>query len=219
MVNIMSGKIIPNARPIKKCDYQLAIQQLKTILPHELSIFPFGSAGKKEISMDIDILIDTTELLAIFPSYPPDIRVSRQLLSDYLTANGLISRRSGVSVHVGLSLNGEFIQVDLMTVEYPLDIQLLHDHEYDTPDITGKLIVSIWADLAKLTSPDLMISPYRGLMNRITKELITRNKDHIAKVIIDAAAVADDLRSPAKMLLALINQPFKLQSIKHTYNI
>ena len=111
----MSGNIIPNAIPVTILNYQSVIHTLSTLMPKGISIFPFGSAGKKEISGDIDMLIDSDDLMKIFPSI--DIRQSRKLLQEYFIAKGLVSLRSGVSVHVGIPVVDDIIQVDFMTVE------------------------------------------------------------------------------------------------------
>jgi hypothetical protein len=62
-----------------------------------------------------------------------------------------------------------------------------------------------------------MMSPYKGLVDRETKELITSNKDKIAKVIIGPSASADDMGNPTKMLKALEKYPEKYKAIKEKY--
>jgi hypothetical protein len=62
-----------------------------------------------------------------------------------------------------------------------------------------------------------MMSPYKGLVDRETKELITNNKDHIAKIIIGPTASADDMGNPTKMMAALQQYPQKYQAMKEKY--
>jgi hypothetical protein len=85
----------------------------------------------------------------------------------------------------------------------------------------GGTIHAIWADLANLSStpehPSLMMSPYKGLVDRTTKELITNNKDEIAKIIIGPNATAQDMSSVDAMLDALKPYPQKYQAIKQKY--
>ena len=213
----MSGNIIPNAIPVTILNYQSVIHTLSTLMPKGISIFPFGSAGKKEISGDIDMLIDSDDLMKIFPSI--DIRQSRKLLQEYFIAKGLVSLRSGVSVHVGIPVVDDIIQVDFMTVENASTIAYLHDHVYDDSSVKGKTIVSIWCDLANLTSDNLMISPYKGLLTRDTRKLISNDPYEIAKIIIGPKATEYDMRSPSRLLKAVIHDPIKTQHIKNTYNI
>lgn len=213
----MSGKVVPNASPLANHKYNQAIQTLKQVLPEGLPIYPFGSAGKKEISGDIDILIDSADLLSIFPSMTD--KVSRKLLEEYFKSHGLFSSRTGISVHVGIQVDDAIIQVDLMTVENASAIAYLHAHVYDDSSVTGKTIVSIWCDLANLTSGNLMISPYKGLLTRDTRTLISNDPSEIAKIIIAPTATEYDMRSPTRLLNGVIHNPIKSHHIKSTYNI
>ena len=59
-----------------------------------------------------------------------------------------------------------------------------------------------------------MMSPYKGLVDRETKELITSNKDQIAKIIIGPNASAEDMGSVHSILSALRSDPNKYKAIK-----
>ena len=107
----------------------------------------------------------------------------------------------------------------MTTIENAAKIAYLHDHVYDNNEVKGKTIVSIWCDLANLTSSNLMISPYKGLLTRDTKELITNDPYEIAKIIIGHNATEYDMRSPKRLLNAVSNDDIKFQYIKNTYNI
>lgn len=211
----MSGNAIPLSTPISRDDYGTVIQLIKNILPNGLGIYPFGSAGKKDISGDIDLFIEATELMSIFSS--PDVKNARKALEEHFKNNGLCSNRSGVSVHVGVPFKDGIIQVDFMAVDDAINLQKLHDHDYANPLTNGKTIVSLWCDLANVTSSTLMISPYRGLVNRLTRELISMDKDVIAKIIISDDAIGDDMSSPEKILCALLNNQPKHQIINEKY--
>ena len=214
----MSGNAISNAKPIKKQDYQQLITNLKSILPDGLTLYPYGSAGKKEISGDADFFLSSTELLSVLPSHRDgNLLESRKLLQEHFINQGLQSTRTGVSVHVGVPLNKDIIQVDLTAISNPDKIAHLHDHVYDTQDVKGKTIVSIWCDLANLTSKNLKISPYYGLVYRDTQELISNDPNDIAKIIISKDATEYDMRSPTRLLNAVKSDPIKYQYIKQTY--
>jgi hypothetical protein len=214
----MSGNAIKSAKPIKKQDYQQLLTNIQSILPTGLTIYPFGSAGKKEISGDVDFFIDADELLSILPSHRAgNLLESRKLLQEFFINQGLESTRSGVNVHVGIPLGNDIVQVDLTTVNDASTIAHLHDHVYDSSDVKGKTIVSIWCDLANLTSDNFMISPFGGLLYRNTRELITKNPDEIAKIIISPNATEYDMRSPSRLLEAVKHNPIKYQHIKQTY--
>jgi hypothetical protein len=82
----------------------------------------------------------------------------------------------------------------------------------------GGTLHGIWADLTNMSSlpehPSLMMSPYKGLVDRQTKELITNNKDKIAKIIIGPSATAEDMGSVHALLTVLRQYPDKYRAIK-----
>jgi len=213
----MSGNAIKNAKPIKKQEYKTLLTTLNSILPIGLEIHPYGSAGKKEISGDADFFIDADDILSLFPS--KTLSSSRKLLQNYFIDKHYESTRTGNSVHIGIPINGDIIQVDLTTVENAGNIAYLHDHVYDNSEVKGKTIVSIWCDLANLTSNNLMISPYKGLAERDTKRIISNDPYIIAKIIIGPDATEYDMRSPSRLLNAVSYNNIKFQHVKNTYNI
>ena len=215
------GNVIPNAAPIKKENFPTAVKNLMKILPKGLNLYPIGSAGKKEVSSDIDALIDAEELMKAFPA--KELKLSRKALEDYFKEKKLPAARTGVSVHVGVPTgNGdEIVQIDLMAVENAKAAVPLHTHDYTDPDMKGGTLHAIWADLANMSSVEghksLMMSPYKGLVDRETKELIANDKDKIAKIIIGPSATADDMGNPTKMMKALEKYPDKYRAIKDKY--
>lgn len=215
------GNVIPGAKEINKNNFPIAMQNLQKILPDGINVYPIGSAGKKEISSDIDALIDAKELMAVFPS--KELKLSRKALEDYFKENGYLSARTGVSIHVGIPTGqgDDLVQVDLMAVENASEVQPLHSHDYDEPDMKGGTLHAMWADLANMSQlpghESLMMSPYKGLVDRNTKELITSDKDKIAKIIIGPDASSADMGSPKKMLKALEPYGEKYQAIKNKY--
>ena len=215
------GNVIPGAVPIKRENFITATKNLSKLLPQGVNLYPIGSAGKKEISSDIDALIDAGELMQAFPA--KELKLSRKALEDYFKEKGLYAARTGVSVHVGVptGVNDEVVQVDLMAVENAKEVQPLHSHDYTDPGMKGGTLHAMWADLANMSSVpghnSLMMSPYKGLVDRETKELITSNKDKIAKIIIGPTASQDDMGNPTKMMKALSKYPEKYQAMKQKY--
>lgn len=215
------GNVIPNAVTLRKEDFPSVIDNLNKVLPKGINLYPIGSAGKKEISSDIDALIDATELMTVFPA--KELKLSRKSLEDYFKSKGFPAARTGVSIHVGVPIgtSDKLVQVDLMAVDNAAAAQPLHTHDYTDPTMKGGTLHAMWADLANMSSveghPSLMMSPYKGLVDRQTKELITNKKDEIAKIIIGPTASADDLGNPPKVLKALEKYPEKYQMIKDKY--
>ena len=215
------GNVVPNAVPIQKSNFAAAMANLQKVLPNGVNIYPIGSAGKKEISSDIDALIDASELMPAFPT--KELKLSRKALEDYFKQKGLFAARTGVSVHVGIptSVGDEVVQVDLMAVENAKNAQPLHTHDYSDPTMKGGTLHAMWADLANMSQTQghasLMMSPYKGLVDRETKEIVTSDKDTIAKIIIGPTATADDMGNPTKMMKALQQYPEKYRAIKEKY--
>ena len=215
------GNVVPNAVAIKKENFPRAVANLQSILPKGIHLYPIGSAGHKEVSSDIDALIDAGELMTVFPA--KELKLSRKALEDYLKDKGLFAARTGVSVHVGVptGVGNEIVQVDLMAVENANAAQPLHTHDYTDPTMKGGTLHAMWADLANMSHVEghssLMMSPYKGLVDRATKELVTNNKDQIAKIIIGPTASADDMGNPTKMMKALQQYPDKYNAIKEKY--
>ena len=216
---VEGGNVIPNAQPISKENFPIAMKTLQSIMPKGIELLPIGSAGKKDISSDIDTLIDAGELMNVFPA--KELKLSRKSLEDYFKEKGLYAARTGVSIHVGVPVGKEVVQVDIMAVEKARAAVPLHTHDYTDPTMKGGTLHAIWADLANLSSlPDhqsLMMSPYKGLVDRTTKELITADKDEIASIIIGPGATAKDMGNPKAVLAALKRYPEKFNAINSKY--
>jgi tetrahydromethanopterin S-methyltransferase subunit B len=215
------GNVVPDAKELTKQNFPSVMNNLKAALPKGLNLYPIGSAGHKEVSSDIDVLVDAAELMQIFPA--KELKLSRQQLEQYFKSKGMFAARTGVSVHVGVPIGNtkELVQVDIMAVENAAAAQPLHTHDYSRdPKMKGGTLHAIWADLANMSSTpenNLMMSPYKGLVNRDTKQLITANKDEIAKQIIGPNATAADMSSVDAILDALKPYPAKYKAIKDKY--
>jgi len=134
-----------------------------------------------------------------------------------------VSKRSGVSVHVGIpqNENGDIVQIDIMVVKNAEKAAPLHQHDYsDDPEMKGGTLHKMWADLTNMRSTDernMMMSPYIGILNRENREVIADTKDGIAKILIDEQATADDLSSISKFLIAMERHPKQRDVLVQTY--
>lgn len=215
------GNVIPDAKPVTRDNVRTVVSNLQKVMPKGINVYPIGSAGKKDISSDMDALIDAGELMQVFPQ--KELKLSRKALEEYFKSKGLHAARTGVSVHVGIPTGegSDVTQVDLMAVENAQDVVPLHTHDYTDQAMKGGTLHAMWADLANMSSipghESLMMSPYKGLVDRQTKELITSDKDKIAKIIIGPTASADDMGNPPKILNALRQYPEKYKAIKDKY--
>jgi hypothetical protein len=217
----MGKNVVPYAVDLYREDVLPLTANLMKLLPNGITIYPIGSAGQKPVSSDADFLIDAKELMIAFPA--STLSDSRKKLEAYFKSIGLFAARTGVSVHVGIPINSkQVVQVDLMAVENAKEVAPLHQHDYsEDPTMKGGTLHAIWADLARLSSTpghkSVMISPYKGLVDRETKEFITSSKDAIAKIIIGPAATSCDMRSVSAIIQALEPYTEKLNTIRNTY--
>lgn len=218
---VEGGNVVPNAVEVTRQNVGTVTANLQKLMPKGITIHPIGSAGKKDVSSDMDVLIDADELMAALPA--KELKLSKKALEDYFKEQGLFAARTGVSIHVGIPTGegNSVTQVDIMAVQNAAAAVPLHTHDYSQdPTMKGGTLHGMWADLANLSSTpeeSLMISPYKGLVNRATKELITANKDEIAKRIIGPTATAQDMGSVTAMLNALKPYPQKYQAIRDKY--
>lgn len=213
------GNVVPDAKPVTRKNVQTVVNNLQKLMPKGINVYPIGSAGKKDVSSDMDVLIDAQELMAAFPT--KELKLSRKALEEYFQSKGMFAARSGVSVHVGVPTGegDDVTQVDIMAVENARDVVPLHTHDYSRDaSMKGGTLHGMWADLTNMSSlpehPSLMMSPYKGLVDRQTKELITSNKDKIAKIIIGPDASSEDMGSVHSLLMALRKYPDKYKAIK-----
>jgi hypothetical protein len=221
MNTFAGGNVVPNAKPVTLANFNTVRTNLEKILPAGIAIFPIGSAGHKEISKDLDVLIDAGALSTHFLT--DSVKASKKKLEEYFTKLGYFSKMTGVSVHVGIPTgeNNDITQVDIMVVENAKEVWPLHVHEYTSADIKGGTLHAMWADLANLSSlpnhPKLMISPYKGLLDRNTRELISSNKNTIASIIVSKNATKDDLSSVSRILNLLQKNSEKYNLIYSKY--
>lgn len=211
----MGGNIIPDAETVKISELSEALTNFRQALPNLIDYHIIGSAGQKTVSSDVDVFIDESELLRAFPSN--SVKESKVKLKEHFKSLGMTSKLNGVCVHVGIPLEGKVIQFDIMVIENAKVISKLHQYDYDHDGMTGGLIQRIRADLARSHEPSLKMSPYRGLVNRETDELITTDLDEMAKILIDDDATKYDLRSVERLLKTLERHPEKLEMITENY--
>lgn len=219
------GNMIPGAVAVTLDTADSVLYRLQRMMPGPTSIviYPIGSAGKKKFSTDLDVMIDAEQLIKYFGS--KDLTQSKKDLEAYFHRHGFLSSRSGMCVHVGIPVDyGSYIvQVDIMVVKDAKSVVPLHTHDYSNdPNMKGGTLHAIWADLANMsTCPGhlmLKLSPFRGLVNRKSQQLITFDKDEIAKIIIGPGACANDMRSISAILSALKPYPEKYQAVQMKYS-
>ena len=197
------GKIFPDVTPFKKEQYPLILKNLRTIFPPTIKLTPVGSAGHKNQSSDMDIMVNSTEVMNYFGVN--NEKDARNELKNYFIKKGYQSILSGTNVHVRIPINNEFVQIDIMFVDNPDNISQFHQHDYSNSKYKGSDKQIVISSLAKETKtsqhPNGFIwSAFQGLKDRDTKQLVTSDINVIAKLLIAPDAISSDMRSVESIL-------------------
>tara|TARA_B100000780_G_scaffold252986_1_gene200385 strand:- start:129 stop:899 length:771 start_codon:yes stop_codon:yes gene_type:complete len=171
---------------------------------------PIGSgatptAGK--LSGDLDMIVDAGIVLKHFKS--PDVKTAKIELEKIFQAAGFETKKSGQIVHVKTNIGGTGQQVDIMVVDNGETAQKFHVHDIpkNSPYKGVHKQMAIAALSKSTTTPEhtdgFKWSPYKGLVDRTTNELVSSNLDEVAKILIGPNAKAADLGSVESIVKAM----------------
>jgi hypothetical protein len=181
----------------------------------------YASKGTTKIdSGDVDVFLDTANIkqkLKLDPDMDDGaVRkvVAKQMSEHYPTL------QIGKNVHIGFPMgqdvdtaNGPlpaYFQVDLMTMEHAHEIGQHHEHDYSVKDSPygGQDQQFALSSLVN-TIPGAPPKTYQyngfggALQNRATGEVITRNIDKVAEIVLGKGATADMLGNVEAMIDAV----------------
>lgn len=212
MINLKEGgNVFPDAVDIKKEYAKDLIASIKQLLPGFTLHFDIGSVGYKIASGDMDIFLDQDEVVAKFKA--KDEKTAKQSLSQFIQAKGFETAIKGRNVHVRMPLpDGTAAQVDLMVIPDSAEVAPWHQHgprgSYDDPSFKGSHIFILMNSIGKALG--LKFDAFGGkLMRRDNNEVVARNRDDVAKILLNPAATGDDLNSVKSIMRALANDPNK----------
>lgn len=164
---------------------------------------PIGSGATPKHghrSGDLDMIVDSGTLHDFFKV--KDDKNARIELEKLFKSAGFETAKSGTSVHVKVPVGDAAHQVDIMVVPNGEIAQKFHVHDIPQGSpYKGKHKQVAIAYLAK--QKGMKWSPYKGLVNRETNELISNNLDEIAKQLIGPNATGKDLGSVEAIAKAL----------------
>lgn len=208
------GNMFPDSADIPRAAAGTVLANLKKALPAELAnqAFATGSAGKKDVSGDMDVMLDNAAVLAW--SGQQDQKAAKAALKAALEKAGLKTALSGISVHARVPMGDKFAQVDIMLVDDAATVSKLHQHDYAAMGSTykGKHKHFILSSAAKAVKNEkfpngLMWSAFQGLFSRGSDGkkagFITNDPDQIAKILLNPNASAQDLASPQSIVAAI----------------
>tara|TARA_Y100000389_G_scaffold185457_1_gene204866 strand:+ start:1620 stop:2450 length:831 start_codon:yes stop_codon:yes gene_type:complete len=175
---------------------------------------PIGSGATPtpgKISGDLDMIADAGILKKHFKIDPENKKANTMVkvdLENLFKAAGFETRKSGQIVHVKTNIGDTGQQVDIMVVDNGETAQKFHVHDVPKGSpYKGVHKQMMIAALSKETTtsehPDgFKWSPYKGLVDRMTDELVSSNLDEIAKILLNPKATAKDLGSVESIVAA-----------------
>lgn len=167
----------------------------------------FAKKGTTKLdSGDVDVFIDTNLIKGkLGLPKEADDKAVRVALAKFMS-DKFPTTQIGKNVHIGLPTGQEveglpaYFQVDLMTMQDAHEIGQHHEHDYsvkDTPykGVDQQLAVSSLVNTIPGHPPrTFQYDGFGGaLKNRATGEVVTKNVDKIAEIILGKGATADDL--------------------------
>lgn len=178
-------------------------------------ILPIGSGATPtpgKISGDLDMIVDAGQLKKFFKIDPADKNANKNVkieLENLFKAAGFETRKSGQIVHVKTNVGDSAQQVDIMVVDDGETAQKFHVHDIPKGSpYKGVHKQMAIAALAKNKTTDdhpdgFKWSPYKGLVDRNTDELVSNNLDEVAKILIGPNAKGKDLGSVESIVAAM----------------
>jgi hypothetical protein len=212
MILLEGGNVWPDVEPFTKDAFQPILDQAQAAMPNGIELIPVGSSGHKELSGDMDLVVDEAQMLKYFDA--KDAKTARAALEQHFINQGFESKRTGINVHIRIPNGDTFAQVDIMVVKDAGDVSKFHQHDYSIPNTPYKGLHKhiLLSSIAKETVTDafpngMMWSGFQGLFARDANgkkgELITNNIDDVAKILLGADKAARDLGNVETILAAL----------------
>ena len=200
------GNIFPNSVSFDHAKIPALMKAINSVLAKTGSkAIPIGSGAtptKGKISGDLDMIVDMDQLKQHFNMEDQKDPVIRKKLRQVFDLAGFNTGQSGTSVHVEVPAGNETHQIDIMVVPNAETASKFHTHTI--PQGSKFKGVNKMIALAKLAKDkDMKWSPYKGLLNRETDELISNNLDDIAKRLLSPNASGKDLGSVESIMAAL----------------
>jgi hypothetical protein len=210
------GNAIANASAVP-------LDQVNTVINDAIDLLPpplrrniakdIGSAGFKKVPPgDIDLMIEASDLVKYFKTVAQKdpVKAAKKALEEYLKQQGYESNMAGRNVHVGIPFDGGVAQVDYMVIEDVPTVAPYHQHgprgSYEDPEFKGSDIFILMNSIGKALG--LKFDAFTGkLMVRDGNTVVAKDRDTVAKVLLNPNATADDLNSVKSMLRALKDDP------------
>jgi hypothetical protein len=163
-----------------------------------------------KMSGDLDVMVDLDNIMDQYKIKDP--KTARQELEKQLQAQGLQTKRTGVTVHILLPYNDQFFQVDIKAVKNAERVSAFHTHNipHGSPykGVHKQMMMNALA-----SSQNMLWSPDEGLYARDAAgkkaNFISDDLDVIAHHLLGKHASGSDLGSVESILDAIPDQARK----------
>lgn len=211
------GNVFDNTEPVAKEDVPTVINTVKLELPSALQnkiIADIGSAGYKVESGDIDLFIDERAAVKNFGS--DNATGAKQALAQYFQAKGFKTAVKGRNVHVDVPYSAQdgkqrYAQVDLMIIADAKRVADWHQHGprgmYADPKFKAAHLYILLNSIANFKN--MKVDAFAGTLNNRDADstMVSKDRNEIAKILLNPGARAADLNSVATVLAALKGDP------------
>lgn len=195
------GNVFSNTGRISRDDVSSTVNHLEEITGLPLKNNMLGSTGKAADSGDIDLVVDSSAVSKT------ELESRLQAYWKQHSVDTVGTKKSGISVHF-LSpvwdkqdkITGKYVQVDFMFSDDPEFLKWFYAANESAP-FKGKDRNILLSAVAKNKGYSLSIN---GLINRDTKQVITKKPDEIAKLVFNKKATANDLNNIQSIIRKLI---------------
>lgn len=211
------GNAIPTSIPVAKNDVADIVAMAKKSLPAELLKriqTDIGSAGYKVESGDIDVMVEAEDVVALFQTQNEKnpVLAAKKALESYFRGKGIEAKTNGNNVSIGIPYKGAVAQVDVMVIHDAAIVAPYHQHgprgSYSDPEFKGQPIFILMNSIGKALG--LKFDAFGAkLLRRDDNTVVARDRDAVAKALLNPKATGDDLNSVKSILRALENDPMK----------
>jgi hypothetical protein len=132
------------------------------------------------------------------------------------TGKGIEAKTNGNNVSIGIPYKGAVAQVDVMVIHDASIVAPYHQHgprgSYKDPEFAGQPIFIVMNSIGKALG--LKFDAFGGkLLRRDDNTVVARDRDSVAKILLNPKATGDDLNSVKNILQALANDPEREQKL------
>jgi hypothetical protein len=215
------GNAIPTSVPVARADVAKIVSTAKRLLPAELLKriqTDIGSAGYKVESGDIDVMVEAEDVVALFQtqSEKNPVLAAKKALEAYFRGKGIEAKVNGNNVSIGIPYGKAVAQVDVMVIHDAALVAPYHQHgprgSYSDADFKGQAIFVLMNSIGKALGYKFDAFGAK-LMRRDDNTVVARDRDAVAKALLNPKATGDDLNSVKSIMRALENDPMRNEKL------